>query len=348
MRQSKAWDRFLSSPPDLEGGVRLQPQREDRSGRALLRFLHEGQSVALQAGWLSVPYPSGLRRLIASDPDLQMVVVERIPRGLDQACRDVGVSCLDIHGRGRVVGPGFVYLVSPGSSEIASAAKDAEESVRSSSEVPPDSRRASPFAPKASRIARALLSDPSKEWRLSELADDVGVDPGNAHRVLAALVEMGLIERDHNHYLVGDPGSLLEAWADHARRPRERIRIGVRDNLELVVRNVVGLAEGEAVVSGEFAAEKLAPHLPSRRAVVHCVSVEGWGVIESSSSAEVAAAPGAAYLECDFADAGVAQFSQQVDGLPLAHPAQIYVDLAQERGRARGAAEHLRSEVLGY
>jgi DNA-binding IclR family transcriptional regulator len=72
---------------------------------------------------------------------------------------------------------------------------------------------------------RALLADPQRHWRVSQLADRVHLNPGNVHRSLAALLESGFLEREGEAYLVADPGSLLEAWAEAAAMPRERVSL---------------------------------------------------------------------------------------------------------------------------
>jgi hypothetical protein len=50
----------------------------------------------------------------------------------------------------------------------------------------------------------------------------------------------------------------------------------------------------------------------------------------------------------DLADEGYGDFRSERSGLPLASPAQVYVDLVHDRGRGREAAEHLRRSLLGF
>lgn len=209
-------------------------------------------------------------------------------------------------------------------------------------------RRVNPFAKKASRVVRALLSDPERDWALSELASEVQVDAGNAHRVLSSLLSSGLAERDRGRYRSGDPGSLLEAWSERAQRPRERLVLPVGDDLDSAVRMLIGEVGSDAVVSGELAAELRKPHLPARRALVHLVSQPAWEQVSRLAEDAPALLRRSGAIECDLADAGVAQFGDEIDGLPLAHPAQIYVDLDRGPGRGGEAAEHLRKEALGY
>jgi hypothetical protein len=352
--RQKHWHAFLQEPPDLEGDIRLEVQPIE-DGRAILRFKHpDSPGLELHARWLAVPYPSGLRRLAAADPDLEAVVVERIPRGLDAAAKELRISYLDRWGRGRIVGPGFVYVVQsfptrPPADLGAGDLPDPPASPGVGGAVSPgrSKGRVSPFAPKASRLARAFLAEPERRWRLSEIAGEVDVDPGNAHRVLGALVDDGLVERDDDHYVLPDPGSLLEAWAERGRAGRrDRVRIAAVGELHDFLYHVVDELGGDVVVSGEFAAELLAPHLVARRALVHCFSEGAWAEVAGSEWAAPLRPSG--HIEVQRSDEGVGQFGSVHEDIPIASPAQIYVDLAREHSRAREAADHLRREVLGY
>jgi hypothetical protein len=173
---------------------------------------------------------------------------------------------------------------------------------------------------------------------------------GNAHRILAGLVDIGVVERDEESYRVIDPGSLLEAWADFYRPPKERIQIPVVGDLETNLREVIAAVEGAAVVSGEFAAERYAPYLSASGAVVHCLSATAWESLRSPDklpSHAPAFAPRGRIM-VDLVDEGVAQFASAGEGFSIVHPVQVYVDLFRDPGRGREAAEHLRRELLPY
>lgn len=328
--------------------------------RAWLTVRGRGPGYRGRAAGLSVPYPSGLKRLIAADPEIDVALVHEASPSFDRAAVEQGVSYLDRRGRGRLVAPDFVYVVPPPSATSAGRRRadvDDQPIPRWPSErgrpayvtsKPPS--RVSPFAPKASRVVRALLADARRRWRLSDLAEACRLNPGNVHRVLAALVDHDLVERDDDRYVVVDPGSLLEAWAEEAfrKRPREEVRIPVRDDLPSAVRDLLRALPAEAVVSGELAAELLAPHLPAAHAIVHCVDSARWDPERLVSTRAAPPLRPRAHILVDLADEGVAQFGEEREGLPLVSAPQLYVDLYRHRGRGREAAEHVRSEVLGF
>jgi len=323
---------FLGRAPALSGGLRcaIAPQA---GGRALLTVTGHGQTFQARAAVLSVPYPSGLERLLARAPDVEVVLVERASPGLHREAEERGIGYLDLDGHGRLVGPGLVYVVPPPGRGTAAEA----------SRQPRRAPHVSAFAPRASRVARALLGDPARAWRLSDLAEATRMNPGNVHRILGRLTALGPVERDGDRYLLTDPGSLLDAWASHGIRPKHVAEVRVTGDLWPAAHALLERLGGEGLVSGELAAERLAPYLPARSAIVHCWDPEAF----HRAAAAPSALRGEGVLRLLLSDRDVGEGATDVDGLPLASPMQIYLDLHDDRGRAREAAEHLRAEVLG-
>jgi hypothetical protein len=352
---------FLSRPPKLEADVGLRAEPLENN-RLKLTVSHEGANAQIAVAPLAVPYPSGLKRLLAAQPDVEGVVVDRLRPGLYEAAQENEIAVLDLRGHGRIVAPGFVYVRPP--------SPDARKASPLS-----HSGRASPFAPKASRVVRILLSDSNDPKRLADIASEAGMNAGNAHRVLSSLLDMGLVERDHNDYVVKDAGSLLDAWADAASRPKKSVLIAAREGeLDDLAREVIGSLRSRvapsddlygkakrrqaslagrgaphenAALSGELAAEMLAPHLSARSAIVH---VWDPAVFERASRdwQQPLQPLVMSRIEIHLSDEGVGHMGANRDGLYLASPAQVYVDLHGHRGRARDAAEELRRHLLGY
>lgn len=328
-RQNSVLRRFARRPPKLAGDIELSVDLlDDQHGVVCLT--HGDVAVELDAAGLSVPYPSGLRQLLAREHDVDLIVVERVPPGLRDAAEESGLSYLDLDGGGRVVADGLVYVAPPHRGGRVAGS------------------RSSPFASKSSRVVRTLLSDPQNRWRLSDVAALSDLNPGNVHRVLAALIDRGVAERDENAYRLTDPGSLLEAWADQHRRPRERVWVPCEGDLRECVRDLLVKLGENAVVSGELAAEELAPYLPAETATVHCLDAEAFVALVAEDEPSLSFGPPSGQIVVDLTDEGYGSFGSERNGLPLASPAQVYVDLAADRGRGREAAEHLRREALGF
>jgi hypothetical protein len=114
------------------------------------------------------------------------------------------------------------------------------------------------------------------------------------------------------------------------------------------VRDLLGKLGADAVVSGELAAEELAPYLPAETAIIHCLDAEAFAALAPVDEPSLAFGAPRGQILVDLTDEGYGAFSSKRNGLPLASPAQVYVDLAADRGRGREAAEHLRREALRF
>jgi hypothetical protein len=198
-------------------------------------------------------------------------------------------------------------------------------------------------------VVRSLLADHEKGRRLSDLAKITVLNPGNVHRVLNRLIDDGYVERDEDSYLLVDPGALLDAWAENDSPARERTAIPVKGDLRSAAEGLLERFHGHAAISGELAAELLAPHLPATSAVIHCLDADEWARIdleEIEPPPPVFRAPGRILL--DLPDAGVAQFGSEVSELPLVGAAQLYIDLYREPTRGRQAGEEVRRQLLDF
>ena len=241
-----------------------------------------------------------------------------------------GVGYLDLAGNARLaVGPLFVE--------------------RTGHSNPHDSGRAlaSLFAPKTSRVARALLVHPARTWRLQELADEADVSLGLVAKAKAALLDGEYAREAPGGLTLADPDGLLDAWlAADRRRPKPRGFYAL-DGVADAERRVTGAARAlgaRAALTSFSGAERVAPHVRYSHASV---------LVEANALEEVAERAGLQPVETgpnvrlhEPRDDGAFYGVQDVDGLPIAHPVQLALDLARERGRGEEALDHLRRHAL--
>ena len=113
------------------------------------------------------------------------------------------------------------YLDLVGNARIAFDAVYIERAV---GEKPKSESRAlrSIFTPKAAAILRVLLRDPTRAWRVTELAAQAHASVGHVSNVRKALLDREWMEdRDDGAVLVR-PDALLRSWRDRYRRPLGR------------------------------------------------------------------------------------------------------------------------------
>ena len=208
------------------------------------------------------------------------------------------------------------------------------------------------FAPRATRVVRALLAEPGRAWRLEELAKAAQVSLGHSHNVVKRLADLAWVEHDDRQRIrLGKPADLLESWCDSYTYRANELASYVAP--ERITRKFMGEVARVAAAHGRRYAFTLnagvslvAPHL--RAPLVHCY-LEG-------DPAPVAAALGLrSAAEADAAlhflapyDPGVFHGVLEKGGLKVVCLPQLYADLAHYERRGREQAEHLRREAMGY
>lgn len=213
------------------------------------------------------------------------------------------------------------------------------------------------LAGKGGVAAQALLLQPTRAWKVQDLAAEGGVSVGLAHRVLARLETEGLVAAEgagpRRVRRVADPTALLDLWAEEntdrsVRRMRAyRLARGPRALADAVSAGLEAAGIDHAV-TGAAAAARIAPF------VTAVPVAEVW--IDSVPSLEdAAAATGAEAAEAGhnlaFVQANGDEplaFRRKVDGIWTVNPFRLFYDLRNDPRRGREQAEAVRREVIGF
>ncbi len=208
-------------------------------------------------------------------------------------------------------------------------------------------RPSSPFAPKSSRVARALLLDPARWWRQKELAEATDLDDGHVSRIVRRLDDDGLLERDDARLRPGDPKLLLDAWADDYRFDRHDIIVGHATGSGLELARELHRGLGEADIDHAFTG------LPAAWALGGFARFRLNSVYVHGDPRDAADAIGLRRNERGSNvqligpdDRGVYLGQREVDGLPCVSSIQIYLDLQHLPERADEAARQLSDDGL--
>lgn len=195
----------------------------------------------------------------------------------------------------------------------------------------------------AARVVRALI-DYSGPWRMTNLVSTSGASVGAAYRVVNYLESEGLLTRDNDAGTIAVPDwqRLLREWsADYNFLNSNRTRqfIEPRGLPALMTRIASGTLSPYAV-TGSAAAAEWAPYAPARSAFIYVADIaaaeESWELRPTDSGANVV------LIEPKSAgDIVFAATTKRDDGLALAAPAQVAVDLMNGPGRNPSEAEEL-------
>ena len=208
------------------------------------------------------------------------------------------------------------------------------------------------FAPRATRVVRVLLAEPSRAWRLEELGKAAEVSLGHSHNVVKRLEDLRWVERDEAQRIhLGKPADLIEAWSEsYTYRSNE---IASYFAPERVTRRLMAdLARVATTDHRRYAftlsagLSLVAPH--TRLGAIHCYLDGDPAPIAAALGLHPAGeADGAFHLLSPY-DPGVFHGLLDKAGLKVVSLPQLYADLMRYERRGAEQAEHLRREAMGY
>jgi len=244
-------------------------------------------------------------------------------------CKRLGVNCLDLNGR--------IWLRDKG-------VLIDREAPRTQVQYRTAGATVNPFSLRCSRLARALLSFPERQWRQTDLADLTGLSQGLLSRLLKHASLEGWVSGSRGDWNVTNADGLLDAWQE-ADVWKKRVTIrqySVLDgNLNTLAKRVSDHVTGDIAFTQWFAAGLRFPYADvsvvsayvAERPVTSTVDILGVREVTSGGKLWLITPK----------DSGVFQAIQRVDGFPIVSDVQIYLDLLQVGLRGPDQAEALRS-----
>lgn len=207
------------------------------------------------------------------------------------------------------------------------------------------------FAPRATRVVRALLVERDRAWRLDELGRAVEVSLGHAHNVIKRLEELDWVERGRDGlYRLPRPGELLDAWRDEYSYRVNGLSAFVspagdkRRVMEALVRHATELGMSYAFTL-HAGASLIGPH--TRVPTVHCYVTGDSEALVRALGLQPVEGEGSVYLMAPY-DPGVFYAPVVKGGFRVVSLPQLYVDLHGHERRGREQAEKLRRDAMGF
>jgi hypothetical protein len=330
--------RVLEHIPAI-AAVPSEPSDSDRAD-AILRFAGSDYPVIIEvknrgnaaAAWQLV------RHLEAMPPDAHGVLIA------DETTADAR-SILQQHGAGVVDGLGNVHLELPGLLLHV-------EATRSSS-----STRRSRLSGKAGVAVQALLTDPGREWQVTDLAGQAAISPALAHRILARLDREGITRAEgagpRQVRVIEDPAALLDLWAEEEdTKIANRIPLFILGQTE---RQRISKAASaldkhkiDYAVTGAAAATLVAPYITAVPVVEAWLSANATieDVLVATQSKPVP--EGANVVLVQAKDDNPLAFTQRKQKANVVNPFRLYVDLRRDPRRGEEQAAYLREQVIGF
>lgn len=207
------------------------------------------------------------------------------------------------------------------------------------------------YSPRAERVLRVMLTAGKRTWRMQGLADEAQVSLGQVANVKKLLSDREWIESEEAGFRLRSLNAavipMIVEWAKNYRIERSITR-------EYYSLQPIPASEGEVVeasrrvgaqlaFSGFSGAVRFAPAVRYQRVTAYVLGdiaalADGMGLKPVSSGANVT------FLEPY--DEGVIYGTREIEGAPVVSPVQLYLDLAQTKGRGEEAASAILEEVI--
>lgn len=209
---------------------------------------------------------------------------------------------------------------------------------------------------KAGVVAEALMLDPARAWRVTELAERASVSTGLTHRVLTRLEAQHLVASEgrgpQRLRRVTDPTGLLDLWAEEQSGRYER-RLGhllAQSPRQLIDRLSANLSQAGITyaLTGAAGASLIAPFATTVPVVQAWVSahVAPEDLYDAADAEEVRDGANIILLQAD--DDLALAFREQINDSWVANRFRLYSDLRRDPRRGREQAQYLREEVIGW
>ena len=214
------------------------------------------------------------------------------------------------------------------------------------------------FSGRRAQVLHALLVHHGEWYQVKELADHARVSPATASQVLSELeryewvVSRGLGPGKERNLI--EPAALLDAWVkQQAVLPPPAMRRffvpSVRaEELVRKIAHVFAVHDTEYAITHEAAAQRYAPFL-STVSRVRCRLLASQAADQALSELNARTVnEGMNLTVIEVKSPGELLFRNLLDGVWLASPIQVYLDLTRGEGRTKELADHLRGERIGF
>jgi len=203
------------------------------------------------------------------------------------------------------------------------------------------------YQPKSSRVVRVLLMDPARYWKFQELSDEAGVSLGQVANVKKGLKDREWIKEGSRGFRLSDPESLLMDWAKNYSFERNQTfkfyTLESPEEAENKIAEVCGKINVGYALTAFSAAARIAPAVRYKRITAYLSGrvndVAGYADFKRVES-------GANVVLALPLDEGIFYGATEVNGMKIASPIQVFLDLYELKARGREAADMVFKQVI--
>lgn len=211
------------------------------------------------------------------------------------------------------------------------------------------------FQGRRAQIVHAAWVTPDEWFGVHELAEQAKVSPATASQTLIEMERRDWVEARGSgpakERRLSDRTALLDAWSEYQRTtkpaPMRHYYVPGGQVAQVLAKLQEAAREvgADYEVTGQVAGQAYSPYM-TRISQIQCrIGADRIGELMSAIDAR-SVNEGWNLSVIEVEGQGDFAFSKQIDGVWMADPLQVYLDLLQGGGRAREFAEHFRREKL--
>ena len=346
VQAAKALRGLLEKVPILQvKGIDTEAVSRDWEPDLIVRLLVDGRPHQLVCEYKSNGQPRYARSAML---ELRNYVAHRAPKAtpvfiaphispaVRQLCEEGGVGYLDLAGNARIAFGG-VFIERTVADKPAAQQRELK----------------SLFRPKSAQVLRAMLREPGRAWRVTELSETSGVSLGHVSNVRTGLIDREWAHASDDGLVLSEPNALLDAWrGSYTAPPGERRSFYTPlhgSALETAARSALRSDSGTglAAFASFSAAQWLAPYA---RTGTHYFFADEEGLRRLQAALKLTpSSKGDNVVITVPMDLGLlADTVEPAPGAVCTSPVQTYLDLAIAGERGAEAADHLRQERLSW
>jgi len=206
----------------------------------------------------------------------------------------------------------------------------------------------SPTSVKTTTILRVLLENPKRVWKTRELADAADASLGQVSNVKRQLEDREWLKSETEGFLLTDPVALLADWSGYYDMRCNRIydfySMKSIPQIEAELADLCACENIKYALTGFSGGARYAPAVRYQRATAYIADDAVAQVAKALSLKEVPSGANVSLISPY--DRNAFHGSRLVDGVCVASPSQVYLDLQSTRGRGEEAAEAvLKGEI---
>lgn len=199
------------------------------------------------------------------------------------------------------------------------------------------------YSTKATRILRAMLEQPRYPWRVQTLSKEARVSIGQVFNVKKLLENREWLRSTSEGFYLAEPDKLLSEWADNYEFKKNQAKNYYSlKSISEIEKDLASACRGANLpyaLTGFSGAERFIPFVRYQKAMAY-VGDNVDEIAKTLSLKEVTSGANVTLLTPY--DEGVLYKTRTFNGIDVASPVQIYIDLLTIRGRGEEAA----SEIL--